>query len=63
MSHPVSGVDHAFLLTDALDEAAAAWRAMGFTLSPRGLHSAAKGTANHTVMFEADYFELLGARH
>ena len=60
MTHPVSGVDHAFLLTDALEEAAVAWRAMGFTLSPRGLHSAAKGTANHTVMFERDYFELLG---
>ena len=60
MTHPVSGVDHAFLLTDALEETAGAWRAMGFTLSPRGLHSAAKGTANHTIMFERDYFELLG---
>ena len=60
MSHPVSGVDHAFVLTRALEEAAEAWRAMGFTLSPRGLHSAAKGTANHTIMFERDYFELLG---
>ena len=60
MTHPVAGVDHAFLLTDALDETAAAWRAMGFTVSPRGLHSAAKGTANHTIVFERDYFELLG---
>ena len=43
MTHPVTGVDHAFLLTDALDETAAVWRAMGFTVSPRGLHSAAEG--------------------
>ena len=60
MTHPVAGVDHAFLLTDDLDGAARAWAAMGFTVSPRGLHSAAKGTANHTVMFPHDYLELLG---
>lgn len=36
------------------------YAALGFTLSPRGLHSAAKGSANHTIMFAQDYFELLG---
>ena len=60
MTHPVTGMDHAFLLTGDLDGAASAWRAMGFTLSPRGLHSAAKGTANYTIVFARDYFELLG---
>lgn len=60
MSHPVRGVDHAFLLTGDLDRAAALYERLGFTLSPRGLHSLSKGTGNHTIMFQNDYFELLG---
>lgn len=60
MTHPVTGIDHVFLLVQDLDEAARKYRALGFTLSPRGLHSAAKGSANHTIMFPQDYFELLG---
>ena len=60
MTHPVKGVDHAFLLTDDLDAAADQWRRLGFTLSPRGTHSVEKGTANHTIIFQRDYFELLG---
>lgn len=60
MSHPVKGIDHCFALVDDLDAAAAQYRALGFTVSPRGLHSASKGTANHTIMFPDDYFELLG---
>ena len=60
MSHPVKGVDHCFVLVDDLDAAAARYAALGFTLSPRGLHSEAKGSANHTIMFPEDYFELLG---
>ncbi|MRX50466.1 VOC family protein [Paracoccus sp. S-4012] len=58
--HPVTGIDHAFLLVDDLEAAAADWRRMGFTLSPRGLHSAAMGSANYTMMFPRDYLELLG---
>jgi hypothetical protein len=60
MSHPVRGVDHCFVLVDDLDKAAAQYQALGFTLSPRGLHSEAKGSANYTIMFPDDYFELLG---
>lgn len=60
MPHPVKGIDHVFLLADDLDASLAQYRALGFTVSPRGLHSAAKGTANHTIMFQNDYFELLG---
>ncbi len=60
MPHPVKGIDHVFLLADDLDASLAQYQALGFTVSPRGLHSAAKGTANHTIMFETDYFELLG---
>ncbi|MEP3333211.1 VOC family protein [Sedimentitalea sp.] len=60
MSHPVKGVDHCFALVDDLDAAAAQYEALGFTLSPRGTHSAIRGTANYTIMFPNDYFELLG---
>ncbi|AXC51323.1 VOC family protein [Paracoccus suum] len=60
MAHPVKGVDHLFLLTADLDGSAAKWRRMGFTISPCGTHSPAKGTANYTIIFERDYFELLG---
>lgn len=60
MSHPVKGIDHCFALVDDLDAAAAQYEALGFTLSPRGTHSATRGTANYTIMFPDDYFELLG---
>ncbi len=60
MTHPVTGIDHCFNLVDNLDQAKAAYKALGFTLSPRGTHSAQKGTANYTIMFPDDYFELLG---
>ncbi|WP_028955064.1 VOC family protein [Sulfitobacter sp. 20_GPM-1509m] len=60
MSHPVKGIDHCFALVQDLDKAAEQYAALGFTLSPRGLHSEAKGSANYTIMFPDDYFELLG---
>ncbi len=60
MSHPVKGIDHCFALVQDLDKAAEKYSALGFTLSPRGLHSEAKGSANYTIMFPDDYFELLG---
>ncbi|WP_245414208.1 VOC family protein [Nitratireductor sp. StC3] len=59
--HPVRGVDHCFLLVRDLDSSLEQYRRLGFTVSPRGLHSAKKGTANHTIMLsDNDYFELLG---
>jgi hypothetical protein len=60
LTHPVKGIDHVFLLIDDLDEGLERYRALGFTVSPRGMHSAVKGTANHTIMFPDDYVELLG---
>lgn len=60
MTHPVKGIDHCFALVNDLDGAASQYEALGFTLSPRGLHSESKGTANYTIMFPEDYFELLG---
>lgn len=60
MSHPVKGVDHVFLLVNDLDRRRDDFARMGFTVSPRGMHSAHKGSANHTIMLQEDYFELLG---
>ena len=43
-----------------LDQAAENWKRLGFTVSPRGTHSAKMGSANYTIMLDPDYFELLG---
>jgi len=59
-THPVTGIDHVFLLTPDLDGAAAAWTKLGFTVTPRGFHSEHMGSANHTIMLQEDYIELLG---
>ncbi|OLY47613.1 VOC family protein [Bartonella apis] len=58
--HPVLGIDHVFILAKNLEKSADCFRRLGFTLSPRGLHSKEQGTANYTVVFPDDYFELLG---
>jgi len=56
----VIGVDHVMIVVRDLDAAAARWRGLGFTLSPRGTHSPKMGSANYTIMFPDDYLELLG---
>jgi catechol 2,3-dioxygenase-like lactoylglutathione lyase family enzyme len=56
----VLGVDHVVVVVRDLDAAAAQWRKLGFTLSPRGTHSPQMGTGNYTIMFGEDYLELLG---
>ncbi len=56
----VIGVDHVVVAVRDLDAAAKTWSRLGFTLSPRGLHSAPMGTANYTIMFGEDYLELIG---
>src|SRR3954447_2307596 len=43
-----------------LDQAAANWRRLGFSVSPRGTHSAKMGSGNFTIMLDPDYIELLG---
>lgn len=55
----ILGLDHLVVLVRDLDAAAAAWRRLGFTLSPRGEHSAHMKTANHTIMFGPNYLELM----
>ena len=56
----VLGIDHVVILVRELDVSRSDFERMGFTLSPRGTHSAHMGTGNHTIMLERDYFELLG---
>ena len=56
----VVGIDHAVVVVKELDRAAENWRRLGFTVSPRGTHSAKMGSGNFTIMLDPDYIELLG---
>lgn len=56
----IAGLDHVVVLVKDLDTAAQNWQRLGFTLSPRGTHSAHLGSGNYTIMLDPDYIELLG---
>jgi Glyoxalase-like domain len=56
----VIGIDHAVVVVRDLDHAAGSWKRLGFTVSPRGTHSAKMGSGNATIMLDPDYIELLG---
>jgi catechol 2,3-dioxygenase-like lactoylglutathione lyase family enzyme len=56
----IVGLDHVVILVRDLERAAETWRRLGFTLAPRGTHSAHMGTGNYTMMFGPDYIELIG---
>jgi Glyoxalase-like domain len=56
----IVGLDHVVVLVRDLDRAAETWRRLGFTLAPRGIHSAHMGTGNHTMMLGPDYLEIIG---
>jgi hypothetical protein len=56
----VIGIDHAVVVVRDLDNAAENWKRLGFTVSPRGTHSAKMGSGNYTIMLDPDYIELLG---
>src|SRR5450432_1307969 len=56
----VIGIDHAVVVVKDLDKAAENWKRLGFTVSPRGTHSAKMGSGNTTIMLDPDYIELLG---
>src|SRR2546430_665688 len=47
-------------MVNDLDKAAENYKRLGFTVSPRGTHSAHMGSGNYTIMFDPDYMELLG---
>jgi hypothetical protein len=56
----IIGIDHAVVAVKDLDQAAANWKRLGFTVSPRGTHSEKMGSGNYTIMLDPDYIELLG---
>jgi hypothetical protein len=56
----IIGIDHAVVVVRDLDQGAATWKRLGFTVSPRGTHSAKLGSGNYTIMLGSDYIELLG---
>ena len=56
----ITGIDQAVVVVKDLDAAAENWKRLGFTISPRGTHSAHMGTGNYTIMLGEDYIELLG---
>jgi catechol 2,3-dioxygenase-like lactoylglutathione lyase family enzyme len=55
----ITGIDHLVIVVRDLERARAVYGRLGFTLSPRGEHSPPLGTANHTIMAQRDYLELL----
>ena len=59
MTLPAPTLDHVVInARDRLDDAAAAFERLGFTLTPRGFHSL--GSANNLAIFGTDYLELIG---
>ena len=56
----VIGIDHAVVMVKDLDKSGENYKRLGFTVSPRGTHSAHMGSGNYTIMFDPDYMELLG---
>ena len=59
MTSPVPQIDHVLVnVNDRLDDAARAYKRLGFVLTPRGHHSV--GSSNHLAIFGNDYLELLG---
>ncbi len=59
MAQAVKGLDHVVVMVDGIDAAHAAYGKLGFQVQPRGFHKKL-GTANHLMIFEKDYFEILG---
>lgn len=59
MKRAVKGLDHVVVMVDGIEAAEAAYRKLGFQVQPRGFHKKL-GTANHLMIFDTDYFEILG---
>lgn len=59
MAHPTPAIDHVVInARDRLDEAAATYHRLGFSLTPRGHHTL--GSVNNLAILGTDYLELLG---
>src|SRR5258708_30340487 len=59
MKRAVKGLDHVVVMVDGIDAAQRAYQKLGFQVQPRGFHNKL-GTANHLMIFDKDYFEILG---
>jgi hypothetical protein len=59
MKKAVKGLDHVVVMVDGIDAAQVAYTKLGFQVQPRGFHKKL-GTANHLMIFDTDYFEILG---
>jgi hypothetical protein len=57
--HIVAGVDHLIVMVRDLDRSERGWQRLGFAPTPRGFHQSG-GTANHLIMLDRTYVELLG---
>jgi catechol 2,3-dioxygenase-like lactoylglutathione lyase family enzyme len=55
----IKRIDHAAILVADLAKAAGMYRRLGFKTTPIGRHDNV-GTANHLLMFDEDFFEMLG---
>lgn len=55
----VKGLDHVVVMVDGIDAAEKQYEKLGFQVQPRGFHKKL-GTANHLMIFDRDYFEILG---
>jgi hypothetical protein len=55
----VKGLDHVVVMVDGIDAAQRQYERLGFQVQPRGFHRKL-GTANHLMIFDRDYFEILG---
>lgn len=59
MSGIVKGIDHVIVMVRDLRTSERTWQGLGFHTTPRGYHDTG-GTANHLVMLDRTYLELLG---
>jgi hypothetical protein len=59
MKRAVKGLDHVVVMVDGIDAAEEQYAKLGFQVQPRGFHRKL-GTANHLMIFDTDYFEILG---
>ena len=59
MKRAVKGLDHVVVMVDGIDAAQRQYEKLGFQVQPRGFHTKL-GTANHLMIFDTDYFEILG---
>jgi hypothetical protein len=55
----IQGIDHLIVMVRDLDRSQRLWQALGFAPTPRGFHQSG-GTANHLLMLDRTYIELLG---